>query len=249
LQPDEEEITQMTVLSSRICSWRRAARLATFPIILGAVWAVGAQAQTPPYALFQYSTISGSSNTITATQLPVVNASGVTTYQNVTLLFDVDSLGNLTLAPGYPTVLTPPRPLVSGFKAGTYVGPPTVLGGKATIIVSGPSVGPSGGTAWTLVAAAGADPCTFPSAAVWYDVASLANNLLATRLKNAGITSTFSSYGTGGSQCNTDGNDWLQSSLLGFSQVGNTLTISSYTYEGIYDYGTPKDTIVYTKTN
>lgn len=239
----------MTILSSKLCSWSRAARLAAFPIIVGAVCVAGARAQTPPYALFQYSTISGSSNMITATQFPVVNASGVTTYQNVTLLFDVDSLGNLTLAPGYPTVVTSPRPVVSGFKAGTYVGPPTVLGGKASIIISGPSVGPGGGTEFTLVAATGADPCTFPSAAVWYDVASLATNPLTTRLKNAGITSTFSSYGTGGSQCNTDGNDWAQNTLLGFSQTGNTLTISSYTYEGIYDYGTPKDTIVYTKTN
>jgi hypothetical protein len=128
----------MTAFCSRISSWRRAARLTTFVMVFGAAWVAGARAQTPPYTLFQYSTITSSGNTITATQLPVVTATG-TIYQNVTLLFDVDSSGNLTLAPGYPMVVPSTRPIMSAFKAGTYVGAPTILGGKATITVSGPS--------------------------------------------------------------------------------------------------------------
>ena len=135
---------------------------------------------------------------------------------------------------------------MSAFKAGTYVGPPTVLGGKATITVSGPSVGPGGVTEYTLVAAAGADQCTYPSAATWYVVGSvLANNPFASRIKSAGITSTLVSYGVGSSQCDTDDYDWVQNTLLGFSQVGNTLTISSYTYDGTEDFSTARDSIVY----
>jgi hypothetical protein len=225
-------------------SWRRTARLATFVIVFAATWGAGARAQTPPYALTQFSTITGSGNTIAATQLPVVTATG-TIYQNVTLLFDVDSAGNLTLAPGYPMIVPSPRPIVSNFRAGTYVGPSTILGGKATITVSGPSVGPGGSTQWAIAAANGADPCTYPSSATWY-VGPAANNPVAGRLKSVGITSTAVSYGTGGSQCDTDGDDWLKDSLLGFTQVGNMLTIYSYTFDTTGDSSKPLDQITYT---
>jgi len=238
----------MTVFCSSMNLWRRAARMATFVMVFAAAWVAGARAQTPPYALFQYSTITGSGNTITATQLPVVIASG-TIYQNVTLLFDVDAEGNLTLAPGYPQVVKSPRPIMSNFLAGTYVGPPTILSGKAIITVSGPSVGPGGVTEFNLTAAAGADPCTFPSSGTWYVVGSdLANNPFASRLKTDGITSTLVSYGVGSSECNDDNLDWLQDSLLGFSQVGTTLTIYSYTHDGT-DHNTAQDQITYTLQN
>jgi hypothetical protein len=242
----EKEITQMTVFCSSLNLWRRSARLAAFVIVLAAAWVAGARAQTPPYALFQYSTITGSGNTITATQLPVVTTSG-TVYQNVTLLFDVDASGNLTLAPGYPEVVKSPRPFTANFVPGTYVGPSTILSGKAIITVSGPSVGPGGITEWSLSAPTGADPCSYPSSAVWYAVPALANSPLAARLSKAGITSTAVQYGVGGSQCSTDGYDWEQNTLLGFSQTsGTTLAISSYTYDGVTDYNTARDTITYT---
>src|ERR1700733_12617407 len=198
----------MTVFCSKMNLWHRAVRLATFAIVFAASWVSGARAQTPPYALFQNSTITGSGNTITATHLPVITSGGII-YQNVTLLFDVDAEGNLTLASGYPQVVKAPRPNMSAFRAGTYVGPPTILGGKATITVSGPSVGPGGVTEFSLSAATGADPCTYPSSATWYVVGSvLANNPLASRLKTDGITSTLVSYGVGSSQCDTDSLDW-----------------------------------------
>ena len=186
-------------------------------MVLAALWVANAHAQNPPYLLFQSSTLSGSGNTISVTQLPVVTSTGIS-YKNVSLLFDVDSQGNLTLASGYPIVTVPTRPIVSAFKAGTYVGPPTILGGKAVIVVSGPSVGPGGSTEWSLTSGSGADPCTYPDTAVWYAVQALANSPLATRLKSANITSTMSSYGVGRSQCTTDGYYWEQNTLLGFSQ-------------------------------
>ena len=117
---------------------------------------------------------------------------------------------------------------MSAFKSGTYIGPPTILGGNAIITVSGPSVGPGGVTEFTLTAATGANSCTYPSSATWYVVGSdLASNPFASRLKAAGITSTLVSYGEGSSQCDTDDYDWVQNTLLGFTQTGNTLTIYS----------------------
>jgi hypothetical protein len=193
----------------------------------------------------QYSTLTGSGNTITATQIPVVTATGVTVYENLTLMFNVDPSGNLTISPGYPQIVQAPVLMSSGFRAGTYASPSTILGGKGTIVVSGPGVTDGGATEWTLRAATGADPCTFPNSATWYVGPIAANNPLADRLKTAGITSTAWSYGIGGSpQCATGhtGN-WPSNSIIGASQVGNTLTIVTFYVGG---YNNPLDQITYT---
>lgn len=198
----------------------------------------------PPYALFQNSTLTGSGNAITAVWVPVVTSSG-TTYKNVTLLFNVDSLGNLTVASGYPHVV-PVTPIVaSKFKAGKYAGPSTIYSGEMLITVSGPGVTSGGATEWSLSATSGASGCTYPDSATWY-VGPLANSPLLARLKKAGITSTAWSYGIGGAECNIGG-DWYHNSLLGFSQIGNKLTIVSFT-NASGDQPQPVDTIVYTVT-
>jgi hypothetical protein len=225
-------------------SRRRSARFATFITLFAAVWATAAPAQTAPYAIFQDSTLTASGNTITATRVPVVTTGTTTVYENVVIQFDVDSSGHFTIAPGYPQYVRSATPQISNFLPGTYIGPSTVLGGKTSIVVSGPSIGPNGTTEWSLTAPAGADPCTYPSSATWY-VGSLATNPEAPRLTSAGITSTAYAYGVGGSQCSTDSNDWDQGSLLGFSQTGNAITISSYTYDKVYDQSTPRDQITY----
>lgn len=230
----------MTFFDKNINSRRRAVRLAVFVLASAAACAVVAHAQTPPYALFQYSTLTGSGNTVVATWVPVVTAKG-TIYKDITLLFDVDSAGNLTLAPGYPEVVASPALTVSSFKAGKYVGPSTILNGQATITVSGPGVTSGGATEWSLAAAPGAANCTYPTTFTWY-VGSLATNPLAARLKAAGITSTAWYYGVGTGVCY---NDWYTNILIGISQVGNTLTIVSFT-NNTGDHNEPVDQITYT---
>jgi hypothetical protein len=248
----------MSVSHRNPYSWRQAARLATLMMALTffvAAEAVVARAQskdsaspqpttsTTPEAEFQYSTITGSGNTVLATRVPAVNSTGQTVYWDVTLLFDVASDGSLTLDPAYPQIVQSPNLITSHFQPGNYVGPSNILGGQALITVSGPGVGPGGTTEWTLAASPGAASCTYPSTATWY-VGSLASNPLSARLKKAGITSTAYSYGTGGSEdCYTD---WETDALLGFSQVGNTITIYTFSADGTIDYNTPKDQITYT---
>jgi len=230
-------------------SWQRTVRLAV--MVFTSAWVVVAPAQTPqpPYALFQYSTLTGSGNTITAAQVPVVIAPGVTVYVNATLQFNVDSNGNLTLSSGFPQVVTAPALLTSGFRAGTYVGPSTLLGGKATVTVSGPGVTDGGATVWSIAAAPGADACTYPISATWY-VGPIVNSPFADRIKSAGITSTAWSYGIGsGNACgqNITGvnpNAWYSNTLVGVSQVGNTVTIASFTNAGT-DKSVPIDQITY----
>ena len=87
----------------------------------------------PPYALFEQSTLTGSGNTIKATQLPVVVSPGVVVYLNLTIQFNVDANGNLTLSAGFPQAVTAPPLTTASFTAGRYVGPTTILSGKSVI--------------------------------------------------------------------------------------------------------------------
>jgi len=141
-------------------------------------------------------------------------------------------------------------PLVSSFQAGQYASPSTILGGKGTVTVSGPGVLDGGATLWSLSASPGADPCTFPNNATWY-VGPAANSPWAARLAKVGITSAAWSYGVAGApNCSITGvgsGDWQANILIGISQVGDTLTIVSFTYGGS-DSSTPRDQITYTLT-
>lgn len=204
--------------------------------------AAGAFAQTPqpPYALFQQATITGSNNTITATQIPVITASGVVVYLNTTIQFDVDANGNLTISAGFPQTVAAPATITSNLRAGRYVSPSNILNGKGAIILSGPGLTDGGATMWTISAAPNADPGTYPSTASFY-VGPIANNPLASHLTQDGVTSTAFSYGiVGGGQLGPGG-QWGAGSIIGVSQSGNTLTIALFN-----NYKTPQDQITYT---
>ncbi len=191
--------------------------------------------------------------TIIAARVPVVTASGTTIYKDVTVQFEVDADGNLSLSSGYPQVVDSPLLLVSSFKPGSYVGPSSVLGGKTPVFVDGPGASEGGATSWSLSTAAGADTCTYPSSATWY-VGPIEKNPVAARLTKAGITSTAWSYGVASGpgyndRCTNSSNifssfKWERGTLIGVSQSGNAITIASFTERGD-DRGTPVDQITY----
>ncbi len=233
---------------------RRSLRLSALATALTVASAVGAHAQVletaspeattvVPYALFQYSTLTATGNTINASWIPVVNSAGVTLYKDFTLQFNVDAAGDLTITSGYPKVVASPTPVVSSFRAGAYGGPSNVDSGTAAITVAGPSLAPGGGTEWTLATSKGASYYTYPSSVTWY-VGPIAGSPYAARLKAAGITSTAWSYGVG-LAVDGPGNLWNTNTLIGVSQVGNTITFVSFT-NGSRDYSEPVDQITYT---
>ncbi len=195
---------------------------------------------TTPSARFQSSLLTGSADTISVSRVPVTNSAGTVTYYDLTLTFDVSSTGVLTLS-GSPTVTKSPSLITAGFKAGAYVGPSNILSGEALVTVSGPGVAPGGATEWSLAASPGASGCTYPGTATWY-VGSIANSPIEARIKKAGITSTAWSYGVGGTGCY---GQWEADSLLGFSQISNTLQVVSFTNNGT-DQSQPAATITYT---
>ena len=241
----------MTAIGKDPNSGRSRARLAlpALVAIAASVMCSHAQAQPaaqPPYALFEHSALTGSGDTITASWIPIVTAAGTTLHKNLTLQFNVDAAGNLTLAPGYPQVVPAPVVLVSSFKAGNYVGPNGVANGKALVAVSGPGVIQGGSTEWSLTTSPGAYAYTYPASATWY-VGALGSSPLATRLQAAKITSTAWSYGVVGSAPWTvDGGKWFTNSLIGVSQIGSTITIVDFTDNNAVDHNTPVDQITYT---
>jgi hypothetical protein len=220
--------------------------LLAFGILAALVSVTRAGAQTDaatttaePVIMPQYSTLTSTDNTIQASRLPVTYA-GKAYYVDLTLALtaEVSSKGVVSIAvtpASVPSVML----TVNSFKAGTYVGPSNIYGGKMEIVVSGPSPLPNGGTAWTLSTPAGASPDTYPDTAVWY-VESIADSPLQARLSAAQITSPDYSYGVGSGAPGT----WCDNSLLGFQQVGNTLSISDFSYCG--DHSTPIDSVTYT---
>jgi hypothetical protein len=203
-----------------------------------------------PYAEVQYATLTGSTDAINVTMLPLVTANGVV-YENVTVPLEVSvsSKGVVTVKTGTPTVVAAPIPVVSNFVAGSYVGPGgTGSTGTQLLTLAGPGVTSGGATEWSVTTTSGATGCTFPTTATFY-VGPLASNPLYPRLNKAGITSTAYSYGVMGAQaCYTEGvNDWwYQGAIVGFSQTANALNIVTFSYGGTEDQSTPGAQITYT---
>ncbi len=234
---------------------RRMFFAAVASAIVALVWVATSRAQTAtPSAAFQFATISGAGNTITASRVPVTNAQGLTAYKNITFRFDLDPNGNLSLAEGAPQI-EDALPLVpSSFRAGKYIGPASVLNGKTPVFVDGPSALPGGATSWSLSSGPGADTCTFPYSATWY-AGPLESNPVAARLRSAAITSAAWSYGVANgpghfTRCSGGGNfgnsDWDAGTLIGVSQSGTSITIASFSNSGTNrDYPAPRAQITY----
>lgn len=233
---------------------RRDAWAAVFAVAAALTWVADTYAQSKgtPYALFQYATIVGSGNTLTASRIPVVIAAGNTIFKNITIQFDVDPDGNLTLSPDNPQISDAPPLQVSSFKAGSYIGPGSILGGKTPAFVDGPGATDGGATSWSFSTGSGADTCTYPNSATWY-VGPMVNTPVAARLKAAGITSTAWSYGVANGPSSStfctnrsyfDSYRWMPGTLVGVSQSGNAVTIASFTSNGT-DYNAPVAQITY----
>ena len=144
------------------------------------------QAQTPPYGEFQYSTLTASGNTITATRVPLVLPTA-TVYRNVVVQFNVDASGTLTIPDGSLQILPSPVPFIGNFKAGDFVGPS--VNQDYLITVTGPGIASGGATNWALFTSPGASCGTAPNVANWYVFNGPMNkNPLYQRLQDAKIT-------------------------------------------------------------
>jgi hypothetical protein len=206
-----------------------------------------------PAMQLQYASIVGTGSTVTISRVPVTTSTGAIVYEDITTQFAVGANGQITNAAGYPKFVTSPTLPVANFKAGIYNGPNFGTNNNSyngmQIAVAGPGIASGGATEWTLTTTSAATAtCTYPPSATWYvGSPTSTNNPLAARLKAAEITSTAYSYGTVG-----NGNDncgpnyaWYSNALIGVSQVGNTLTFTTFTYQNS-DRSSPVDQVTYT---
>jgi hypothetical protein len=209
-------------------------------ILAAALSAASAFGQTPA-ASFQNAILTGAGDAITASWIPIRTSNGVV-YVNLTLQFNVDDGGNITVADGFPQQAASPTPLVSAFMPGTYTGPATINSGQNIVTITGPGITAGGVTMWALSTPMGATSANYPGTATWY-TGSTANSPIAARLAKVGLTSIFYSYGTVGSGYNPT--NWPLNGLIGISQIGNVITIVSFTNQG-GDQSQPVDQITYT---
>lgn len=193
-----------------------------------------------PAIYFEFSTLTGSGNTIYAIRVPVRTSTGAFKYFDIAMQYNVNSAGTPVLASGFPKVTPSVSLNVSGFKAGKYE---SIISSskKAIAIVDGPGIGPNGTTAWSFNKTSDSDRCTNPESAAWY-TGPISSNPLAARLKAAGITHTGYSYGISGGGCTSA---FSNGRLLGVAQTGNALTIVSFTNVSGKDQSVPIDQITY----
>lgn len=122
------------MMMKRLNPWCRATRLTTtcaIVVFASACVVAHAQGQTPS-AMFQNSTLTGSGNTMTATRVPVRISSSLTIYVDVTVKFDVDSNGTLTISAGQPQILPSATLLTGNVKAARMWGRAQSSAGKGT---------------------------------------------------------------------------------------------------------------------
>jgi hypothetical protein len=199
-----------------------------------------------PYAEVQSSTLSGSTNVINLTMVPVVLANGSIAYKNVTVPLEVteNAAGVVTITSGTVTAVASTPGPVNGFKAGTYYGPASsATTPTQAFVLAGPGTTTGGSTEWSLAVSPTAKGCTYPYSATFYVASSLTSNPLYARLKAAGITSTGYSYGILGTYSCENG-WWSSGAIVGFSQIGNTVSIVSFS-NGT-DHSTPGTQITFT---
>jgi len=192
-----------------------------------------------PAIALQYASVVSAANTITITRAPVTTSTGAVVYKDITLQLAVSTTGGVTVAPGYPKVVTSPNLLVGSLKAGTYTN-----ASYYGIVLTGPGIG-QGVTVWNIATAPQYNEGVPASATIW--MGPRANSPIANRLKAANITSTNWTYGTVWSPNNNYGTlqTFQQNDIIGISQVGNTLNIACFTLNGT-DQNTPVDMIIYT---
>ncbi len=199
------------------------------PILLACAVPAVAWAQT---AYLQDSGIVGEGKTLSISRLPVADANGNFTYNDVVIGFSVSATGVLTQA-GKAKITPSPNPQTDGFIPGRYY---VKSGNNATQFGSLTSgVGSGGSTIWTLVMDV-APTADFPNQASWQTgtpAPDVAARLSAAKVPldpndSYGITAVGNHLGCYNGFTDNNG-------LMAAEQVNNTLTLMSYTDCGSND--------------
>jgi hypothetical protein len=216
-------------------------------VVVSMLPVTNALAVTAVPALFmeQSTSITGVSDTLKASRVPVRNNTGAIKYYDVTFKLQLDSAGIPVLAPFSPVVSLSPALLSAAFQAGKYK---DSYGNVYT--VTGPGATTAGRTNWNvLMTKPSTSPsctgCTFDGS---WTTGPIAGHPLQTKIAAQGIALTAYSWGTtkvmgtvSSSSESRLGSCSDFDSIVGFVQVGNQLTM-----HGFCGYGSKVETTQFT---
>lgn len=191
-----------------------------------------ALAAVPTLFLEQSTSITGASDTLKASRVPVRNTAGAIKYYEIEFKFQLDATGRPVLAPFSPVVGLSPALLSGAFKAGKYK---NSLGDVYT--VTGPGVSTAGRTNWNIVLTKFVPACAGCVFEGFWTTGPIAGHPLQPVLTTKGITSRFAySWGTTSTNTNHGPSAFFNCNdsrnVVGFAQLGNLLTLHGFCAAG-----------------
>ena len=200
------------------------ARSATVACLLYALSFLSTSVQAQPRAFLQLGAPSGVENRMSITRVPVSDKNGTIKYYDVSLVFNVDSAGRLTLNTGATKVTASPNVAVGAFKPGIYQGGRFVCD---EYTVGAPGIVGGGRVAGSIADKnCGLGYLSFSASWVTGPIAGHPNEAA---LRAAGITYQGYSWGIVGDV----GDDWPEigwdpGDLIGVVQSGQQLVIHNF---------------------
>ncbi|WP_411728103.1 hypothetical protein [Methyloglobulus sp.] len=175
----------------------------------------------------QQATINGAADAVTLTRVPVMKADGIIIYKDISMFFNVDSAGNVTLPSALVQITPSPTINVGAFKPGTYNGYDLApqCGGH-TFKVGSPGVGSGGQISGSIQRINGSNCDTFNAS---WTSGPITGHPHQAKLNAAGITSTAYNWGvmgTAGGQTVVSG--WKAGDIIGAVQTGNQLSLVNF---------------------
>ena len=178
----------------------------------------------------QQATINGAADAVTLTRVPVRKADGSIIYKDISLFFNVDSVGNVTLPPTFVQITPSPTINVGAFKPGAYSGymvftycPPD---SNDDFTVGSPGVGSGGRISGSIQRVTCSSGNVFHAS---WTSGPITGHPLQAQLNAAGITSTAYNWGvmgTAGNQTVVSG--WKAGDIIGAVQTGNQLSLVNF---------------------
>jgi hypothetical protein len=231
LSNQEEQTMKTKAIYRKHYSWGKLGYLIAAAVIgLISGYAPETLAATPTIFM-QSATINGAADAVTLTRVPVQNAAGTIIYKDISMFFDVDSLGNVTLPPALVKITPSPTINVGAFKPGTYNGY-SINGctNDHTFKVGSPGVGSGGrisGSIQRIEFGCGIFNASWTSGPI-------AGHPLEVQLKAAGITSTAYNWGImGTADLSTQQSGWIAGDIVGVVQTGNQLSLVNFKNKNI----------------
>lgn len=117
-----EQISVTTHEETRIRMTNYLKPLWGMAVLLILYLAAPREAEAQPRAFFQWGTANGVENRLSISRVPVTDGRGGVKYYDVSLVFNVDNTGRLTLNTGASRITASPNVAVGAFRPGKYYG-------------------------------------------------------------------------------------------------------------------------------